>query len=144
LQPFLNAEYDSTALTLMRAIKTGVDPKGIMNPGTLLPPATSEAQPPLSSTIDVQTLNEWVIKPKSLEDPPELNPHEAASAPEALTNPVMAARKTESGSWFSSVWNGISGAGKSVSGENTVQEQVESEAVKVEKADGWVEKGDGA
>jgi hypothetical protein len=137
----------------MRAIKAGVDPKGIMNPGTLLPPATNEAQPPLFSTIDVQTLNEWIIKPKSLEDPPEMNPHEVASAgatreaasvAAVVTNPVSAAPKTESGSWFSGVWNGISGVGKSVSGEKTVEKSIEGEAGGVAKSEGWVEKGDGA
>jgi hypothetical protein len=70
----MRAEYDPTALTLMRAIKTGVDPKGIMNPGTLLPPPGKLPTPPKVATISTQGVDEWVVRPTSLEEPAERDP----------------------------------------------------------------------
>jgi hypothetical protein len=52
----MRSEYDETALTLMRAIKAGVDPKGIMNPGTLLPPARGIIFPPRAATIGFENI----------------------------------------------------------------------------------------
>ena len=48
----MHAEYDATALVLMRAIKTGVDLKGIINPEILLP-LLSHEEIPASATIDL-------------------------------------------------------------------------------------------
>jgi len=104
-------EYDQTAITLMRAIKLGVDPKGIMNPGALLP-ATSSKILPHTATIDVHALNEWIVKPKSLEDEPEMDLDEVRSAASGLTNPTSATPMKEGGSWIINVWNGLTGAGK--------------------------------
>jgi D-lactate dehydrogenase (cytochrome) len=36
---YMREEYGDAAIALMRAIKTAVDPKGLLNPGKILPPA---------------------------------------------------------------------------------------------------------
>lgn len=36
---YMQEEYGDAAIALMRAIKTAVDPKGLLNPGKILPPA---------------------------------------------------------------------------------------------------------
>ena len=92
----------------MRAIKLGVDPKGIMNPGTLLP-GPSGTMLPQTATIDVQTLNEWIVKPKSLEEEREMDPDVMGSAASNLTS---APPLKEGGSWIINVWNGLTGGDK--------------------------------
>ena len=37
--PYMRAEHDADALAAMRSIKDALDPKGILNPGKLVPPA---------------------------------------------------------------------------------------------------------
>src|SRR5271170_1166114 len=90
----MEAEYDEFALTLMRAIKSGVDPHGIMNPGTLLPPPNG-APSTRTSTIDVESLNEWIVKPQSLTDPAEKDPQ----------LPTVAAGQIRVDSWMTQAWN---------------------------------------
>lgn len=102
----MDSEYDDKALTLMRAIKAGIDPKGIMNPGTLLPPQTSGEPPPRASTIDMESLNEWVVKPKSLNDPVETDPQ--------LRSIVERGTYDGGEAWHNRVWNGIKGLGDAV------------------------------
>ena len=70
----MRSEYDPTALTLMRAIKGGIDPKGIMNPGTLLPPPSSTKLPPISTTIDTESVEDWIVTPGTLSPPAEADP----------------------------------------------------------------------
>jgi len=71
----MRSEYDETALTLMRAIKAGVDPKGIMNPGTLLPPVQHGTKlPPRTATIDFENVAGWVVRPENLSAPAETEP----------------------------------------------------------------------
>ena len=70
----MRSEYDETALTLMRAIKAGVDPKGIMNPGTLLPPVHATKLPPRTATIDFENVAGWVVRPENLSAPAETEP----------------------------------------------------------------------
>ena len=74
----MRSEYDETALTLMRAIKAGVDPKGIMNPGTLLPPPHGTILTPRTATIELENIAGWVVKPESLSAPAEADPHSKA------------------------------------------------------------------
>ena len=131
----MNSEYDDKALTLMRAIKAGIDPKGIMNPGTLLPPQTSEELPPRTSTIDMESLNEWIVKPKSLDDPVETDPRLRS----------IVERKGTSGrgeAWHNRVWNGVKGWGDAVvnsfAGSPTPKKIDEKEIMEV-----WADQGDG-
>jgi|SRR5579862_6937295 hypothetical protein len=63
----------------MRAIKAGIDPKNIMNPGTLIPPIHKKDSPPTAATIDLQSINEWIVKPESLTAPVETNSNVSAS-----------------------------------------------------------------
>ena len=100
----MNSEYDDKALTLMRAIKAGIDPKGIMNPGTLLPPQTSGELPPRTSTIDIESLNEWIVKPKSLDDPVETDPQ--------LRSIVERGGTSSGEAWYNRAWNGVTGMGR--------------------------------
>jgi len=72
----MRAEYDRAALDLMRAIKEGIDPHNIMNPGALLPETTDPLD--RTATINLENLQEWVIKPKSLAHPVETNPYLSA------------------------------------------------------------------
>jgi len=58
----------------MRAIKAGIDPKNIMNPGTLLPPIHKGDTPYTAATIDLQSINEWIVRPESLTAPAEVEP----------------------------------------------------------------------
>ena len=90
----MRSEYDATALTLMRAIKAGIDPKGIMNPGTLLPPLAGEVTTTGTATIDPDSLNGWIIRPESLEESTE---------PIPAPNPVVE-RKLIQEPWYAQVW----------------------------------------
>jgi hypothetical protein len=67
----------------MRAIKTGIDPNNIMNPGTLLPPIYESEIPPAAATIDLQGINDWIVKPESLTSPYHPNPHSEPISTEA-------------------------------------------------------------
>src|SRR5579859_5436044 len=102
----------------MRAIKAGVDPRGIMNTGTLLPPPNKVDSPSPVSTISAESLDEWVVKPESLSDPAELDP-EGGSAEVP---------------WYEKLWSNVRGLGSNaaksvgVSGnevEGKVEEKVE-------------------
>jgi len=135
----MRSEYDDTALTLMRAIKNGVDPKGIMNPGTLLPLRNQEILPQ-TSTIDIQSLNEWIIKPKDLEEPAKTEPQlrsivngTTSSADPQITS---VAKSSEGGSW----WNGVKKWG------GAIVESVMGSPAKVSievKEEVWPDQGDG-
>jgi hypothetical protein len=100
----MRAEYDAKALTLMRAIKAGVDPKGIMNPGTLLPLSSQEVAS-RNPTINMHSLNDWIVKPKTLDEPMETDPQ---------LRPIVKGhqksgedRPDSSGeSWFNWAWKG--------------------------------------
>lgn len=107
----MNVEYDSAALTLMRAIKQGIDPLGIMNPGTLLPPKDQEAQP-RTSTIDREKTATWVVKPHSLRDSVEIDPQLQAIVEENGTN---------TNSWANWIWHGVQKLGGALvlSGKDT-------------------------
>jgi hypothetical protein len=99
----MRSEYDETALTLMRAIKAGVDPKGIMNPGTLLPPPHGIILTPRTATIELENIAGWVIKPENLSAPAEADPG-----------------KESEKSWFNSVLGDVPRLGK---GEESRNEQ---------------------
>jgi len=72
----MRAEYDRPALDLMRAIKEGIDPHNIMNPGALIPDTTEPLD--RKATMNLENLQEWIIKPKSLAHPVETNPYLSA------------------------------------------------------------------
>jgi hypothetical protein len=131
----MNSEYDDKALTLMRAIKAGIDPKGIMNPGTLLPPQISGELPPRTSTIDMESLNEWIVKPKSLDDPVETDPQLRSTMERRGTSGRGEA-------WHNWVWNGVKGWGDAVvnsfAGSPTPKKADEKEIMEV-----WADRGDG-
>jgi FAD linked oxidases, C-terminal domain len=135
----MHAEYDPTALTLMRAIKAGVDPKGIMNPGTLLPPPGKLPTPTKTATISTQNVDEWVVRPASLEEPAERDPR--------LRSVVEGGEGL-----FGWVWGEVKGwgdgVGKVVRGVVGGEESGGKGVEKVEKGkkavDGWTERGDGA
>ena len=71
----MRSEYDETALTLMRAIKAGVDPKGIMNPYTLLPQAHGSILPPRTATIELENIAGSVVKGEILSAPAGTDPN---------------------------------------------------------------------
>jgi hypothetical protein len=106
----------------MRALKQGVDPNGIMNPGTLLPPPT---QLPIEakSTIDLQSLKEHVI---SFQDWDNLVVEKVASSEPDVIPPAApaAVQKTENGSWYSGIFGGSK---KPIAEEKPRETQVESE-----------------
>lgn len=143
------AEYDATALTLMRAIKAGVDPKGIMNPGTLLPLRDQEMLP-RKSTIDIESLNDWIVKPKSLEEPMETDPQLSSivNGNTSTGDPSLGSvvEKSSWGAWYSQAWNGVMKWGDGImtavlgteSTENAPQEVEPKEILEV-----WADQGDG-
>jgi hypothetical protein len=135
----MRAEYDPTALTLMRAIKGGIDPRGIMNPGTLLPPPAPLSIPPPSATIDTQSVDDWIVKPGSLTAPVETDQH--------LKSVVEGTDSTrESGS----IMGGLKKIGSGIVGAVGLRkEESDPTAVPIltyvePKGEGWKEEGDGA
>ena len=131
LQGFMDAEYDPVALALMHAIKNGVDPHGIMNPGTLLPPLNGQPLPRIS-TIDVEKLTEWVVKPQSLTDPAEKDPD--------LQNMAVT---TRGDSWMTQAWNQMKRWGGEIKRLSIGTEPHAHEATAEDLLEVWVEQGDG-
>jgi hypothetical protein len=131
----MRSEYDDTALTLMRAIKNGVDPKGIMNPGTLLPLRNQELLPQ-TSTIDIQSLNEWIVKPKDLESPPEMEPQLLS-----VVQTQSVAKSSEGESWWNEVKRWGSGIARSVIRSSSVEVPVEVKQKEILEV--WTDQGDG-
>ena len=87
----------------MRALKQGVDPNGIMNPGTLLP---SPSQVPIetSPTIDLQSLKERVISLKNWDN---VGVEDNSTDADAVISPAALAvvQKTEkTESWYNRIW----------------------------------------
>jgi len=130
----MNSEYDDKALTLMRAIKAGIDPKGIMNPGTLLPSQNSAELPPRTSTIDVENLNEWIVKPKSLDDPVQTDPQ--------LLSIMEESGPSSGEAWYNRAWTGVKGWGDGIvnvfTGPTEPKRIEEKEIMEV-----WADQGDG-
>jgi hypothetical protein len=124
----MEAEYDEFALTLMRAIKSGVDPHGIMNPGTLLPPPSRTPSPKIY-TIDVEKLNDWIVKPQSLIDPAEKDP-------QLSTVPI-------GDSWMTQAWNEMKRWSAGVKRMGMGTEPHAHEATEEDLLEVWVEQGDG-
>ena len=124
----MEAEYDEFALTLMRAIKSGVDPHGIMNPGTLLPPPSGTASPKIS-TIDVKKLNDWIVKPQSLTDPAEKDPQLSTVA--------------RGDSWMTQAWIEMKRWSEGVKRWGIGTEPHAHEATEEDLLEVWVEQGDG-
>jgi FAD linked oxidases, C-terminal domain len=90
----MRLEYDDTAFQLMRSIKAGIDPKGIMNRGVLLPMG-KEVPAGETATIDLEKLKENIVRP-------------------GITDGVMQAQeeqprksneKASEGSWFNRFWS---------------------------------------
>lgn len=128
----MNAEYDEYALTLMRAIKNGVDPHGIMNPGTLLP-LPSGTPSTRTSTIDVESLNEWIIKPQSLADPVEKDPLlRKATAPHIRGD-----------SWMTQAWNEMKRWSDGIKRWGMGTEPHSHEVTQENLLEVWVDQGDG-
>src|SRR5271168_5155307 len=90
----MRAEYDRSALDLMRAIKEGIDPYNIMNPGALLPETTQPLD--RKPTMILENLQEWIIKPTSLAHPVETNPYLSA----VLNVPEVDDRWGQIGRWI--------------------------------------------
>ena len=124
----MEAEYDEFALTLMRAIKSGVDPHGIMNPGTLLPPPSGTPSPKIS-TIDVEKLNDWIVKPQSLTDPAEKDPQLSTVA--------------RGDSWMTQAWNEMKRWSEGVKRMGMGTEPHAHEATEEDLLEVWVDQGDG-
>ena len=100
-----------------------------MNPGTLLP-GPSGTMLPQTATIDVRALNEWIVKPKTLEGEREMDPDDMRSAASVSTNsPSVPPFKEGGSSWIINVWNGLMGAEKNRTEKN------ESNAKNVEEDD---------
>ena len=135
----MRAEYDPTALTLMRAIKGGIDPKGIMNPGTLLPPPAPLIIPPPSATIDTESVDDWIVKPGSLTAPVETDQH--------LKSVIEG---TDSSGESGSIMSGLRRMGSGVvSAVGLRKEESDPASVPIlqyvdSKGEGWKEEGDGA
>jgi hypothetical protein len=129
----MNSEYDEKALTLMRAIKAGIDPKGIMNPGTLLPPPTSGELPPRTSTIDIQGLNEWIVKPKSWDDPVEADPQ--------LRSVEERGGTSNGEAWYNRALNGVKGWGDAI--VNSFAASPAPKKIEKEVTEVWADQGDG-
>lgn len=128
----MEAEYDPVALTLMHAIKTGVDPHGIMNPGTLLPPLSGQPLPRIS-TIDVEKLNEWVVKPQSLNEPAEKDPQLQTAAATTISGD----------SWYTQAWNEMKRWGDGIKRWSIGTEPHAHEATEEDLLEVWVDQGDG-
>jgi hypothetical protein len=93
-------EYDAQALHLMRALKEGIDPYGIMNPGKLIP-LPSEAPVTTNPTIDLRGLKERVIKVSNWD---EGAVEDDVSSGTDTTTPAMNVQKTQS--WYGRMWGG--------------------------------------
>jgi FAD linked oxidases, C-terminal domain len=130
----MRSEYDDTALTLMRAIKNGVDPKGIMNPGTLLPLRNQEILSQ-TSTIDMQSLNEWIVKPKDLEEPVEMERQLSS-----IVQTQSVAKSSKGESWWNEVKRWGSGITRNVIGSSSVEVPVEVKEKEVLEV--WADQGD--
>jgi hypothetical protein len=122
----------------MRAIKAGVDPKGIMNPGTLLPPINKKDSPPRIATITAESLNDWVVRPSSLSAPVESDP---------TLRSIVEGRSGPREAWYGQMWGQAKGLGDSAAAAvgfsgnksgGTTPESVE------DVPGGWKEEGDGA
>ena len=124
----MEAEYDEFALTLMRAIKSGVDPHGIMNPGTLLPPPSGTPSPKIS-TIDVEKLNDWIVKPQSLTDPAEKDPQLSTVA--------------RGDSWMTQAWNGMKRWSDGIKKWGMGTGPHSHEITREELPEVWADQGDG-
>jgi hypothetical protein len=82
----------------MRAIKIGIDPQGLMNPGTLLPSQRQQEEIPRTPTIDVDSLTEWIVKPKNLDEPAEVEPRL-----HSVVEEIIPMRE----SWYSRAWREV-------------------------------------
>jgi hypothetical protein len=142
MKEFMRSEYDPTALTLMRAIKGGIDPKGIMNPGTLLPPPSSTNLRPISTTIDTESVEDWIVTPAILSPPaegdPQLKSVVEGSATKGQSSYILSELKKLGGGLVSAV-----GLRKEDSEPRPVPDVPILQYREV-KEQGWTEKGDGA
>ena len=133
----MNVEYDPTALTLMRAIKQGIDPVGIMNPGTLLPPKN---QPILTrtSTIDPEKVSDWVVGPHNLDRHVESDPRLPAPI-DGIGSDVE--------SWGNWIWDKVGGrlvrSMKDIAKTNTAKQDVRTEMPQENITKTRTEHGDG-
>ena len=126
----MNAEYDPYALTLMHAIKKGVDPHGIMNPGTLLPPLTGEIIQNVS-TIDIEKLNEWIVKPESLTASAEKDPQ------------LLSVETKRRKSWSVQIWDEMRRWSEGMVRWAVGNEPHSHEATEENLLEVWVDQGDG-
>lgn len=91
-----------------------------MNPGTLLPPADFQEVLSRTPSMSTQSGDDWVIKPKSLDDPVEIDPQ---------LRSIVEAQGWEN--WVSRGWKGM-WSWMQRDGEN-----------KVDEKEVWADQGDG-